>query len=213
MKMIILRFIILMPLFLGVKAHSQIEMFEMSWEKNNKELMEVLVSNQIVTPSLVEIKPFYPSNDRVFCISKDDNSLVGLGLSPSLCASRYESCKNEKCFGERRFSKTYKGDDYLNFQFRKPDILYVNTRRGLIEISCKTFNGCDYTDKEIAQFVLDNIGTSLETDGNGYVSMDYVADKGLCGRGKKGDEVCVKDRTITLIRGSYGTGGMTLSFN
>lgn len=213
MKPIFFLISVLVSLSISVRAHSQIELFGMSWGKSNKELVEILVSSEFVQPSLFGVLPLTKPSEKYFCLLKENNEVVALSSSAIKCDFADKKCQYDKCFSEKRYTDVYGGADYLDFTFKKKNKLAVNTKEGALTIYCNLFNGCAYSDQEIAQFVLDSVGTSLEAEETGRISMKYDYDKGYCGRGKKGDEVCVKDQTITLYRGSYGTGGMTLSLN
>lgn len=213
MKPIFFLISLLVSISVSVRAHSQIELFGMSWGSDKGEIISILQSNGFVDERYTQIKTSYGAKERFFCVTKNENVSVGRAGGLGTCSYFHNECDNDGCYAVVGLTETFGGNDYLDFVFRKTDELYINTEEGIMNYFCKIFNGCEYSDEEITQFVLDNVGPRLEADETGYVSMNYDYEKGYCGRGDKGDEVCVKDQTITLYRGSYGTGGMTLSFN
>lgn len=76
--------------------------------------------------------------------------------------------------------------------------------RDSMKFYCGNFNTCSYSSAEIGQEIVNNeIVPSLDATANMWGTFDY------CGRGKAGDELCVKDeygKPLYLFFGRLGSG-------
>ena len=89
----------------------------------------------------------------------------------------------------------------------------IATYIGLISFPCLTFDGCDYTDGEIAQHLVQNgvVETMTHNNGRGFkLNFDHGNGRShrekfkYCGEGVEGDILCVDSGELYLIKKNVG---------
>ena len=153
-----------------------------------------------------------------FCgdeISKLRHCLIDKGVEPSFSEEEWQiDCpvQTEQIFQcVNRLS-----DTGLFEEITDENSIFVNLETSIspnadasndfIAFGCKIFNGCNRSDEEIIRFIKMNLSDQL-------VKLDdgTLKERGGCMSGHNGDEICVGDGQIVLLRGDLVMPGMTLS--
>ena len=218
------------------KSYSQIEIFGISFEMTHEEIVLELNQNGytgtyddefgfpvscVQDGRLVEGECFVTwfDNPKIqswwsVCSSQLDNlrECARRTGSSDFDAHR-ENCPEEAHIVGQCVSQY--DDDFGLFDLSTGVFLYFQSEEreaspedDTIDFQCDVFNGCDYTEEEIVRFLIDNIGDQFVRSRDGVVEVNDS-----CLTGFKGDQLCVSETEISLVRGKYGRPEMKLSLN
>ena len=220
-----------------IPAQGQISIAGVSWDMSKEQMITALADQGLMA--------YVDDPSEEYCYNK--YGLVGKVPDGSNCVRKFrincldgydQVCTSQfsqkPCLADGKIDADCMDQDNpqaLFMPFFDPDQFAEEGRSGLprirldfeqdnIVLFCQTYNGCDYETKEIAQWLLDQLGNSLKVE-DGVVSMtsEYTSIGFMyCSRGLMGDRICVEpsyggQNRIVLHKDAFGSGGLTLSLN
>ncbi|MDA8603523.1 hypothetical protein N9M21_03790 [Alphaproteobacteria bacterium] len=224
-----------------IPAQGQISIAGVSWDMSKEQMITALADQGLMA--------YVDDPSEEYCYNR--YGLVGKVPDGSNCARKFpincldgydQACTSQfsqkPCLADGKIDADCMDQDNPQVRFMSffdPDQFAEEGRKGGARIRlefdqdhmvllCQTYNGCDYETKEIAQWLLDQLGNSLKVE-DGVVSMtsEYNSPKApsygytYCSRGSMGDRICVEPsyggNRIVLYKDRFGSGGLTLSLN
>ena len=212
----------ILTLSFGVKSHSQIEIFGISFGMTNEEIILELHRSGYL--GQFEDKYGFPVQcvERGQVLNNECFSNVFIKESPlEQCSSEIDLMR--QCFVNKVMSPQllkFEMDNDIYDEYcslpkssfiqcmgdfknqKKPYVTVVLHTDSLDDsdflwFSCQVFNGCEYTEDEIVRFVVDSTGNQFVRSENGTVEVsDGFWEGSKCVRGLKGDRLCVEKSSM-----------------